>query len=199
MARGVAAAVAATATAAASHTLAGAEAPSPAILALAVAFASLVCVALSGRRLSLLRLAASVLLSQLAYHALFLVTGGGGDVSVAGTSSSSAHFHADSTVELIAGSGGHVAHSQAMWAAHLVAAVVTVAALRHGERVFWTLGAELVRAVVRIVVRASALLAPSSPSVAVVGAPEPRTPHPLDAVLSVLRHRGPPLRALHAA
>lgn len=199
MARGAAAAVAATATAAASHTLAGAEAPSPAILALAVAFSTLVCVVLSGRRLSLRRLAGSVLLSQLAYHALFLVTGGGGDVSVAGTSPSGAHFHAATTVELVAGGGGHPAHSLGMWAAHLVAAVLTVAALRHGERVFWTLGSELVRAVVRIVVRASALLAPSTPSVAVVGAAEPRAPHPLDAVLSVLRHRGPPLSGLRAA
>lgn len=197
--RGVAAAVAATATAAASHTLAGATAPSLPVLALAGAFAAVVCVVLTGRRLSPLRLAASVLLSQLAYHALFLVAGSGGEVSVAGGTPSSGHFHDSATVELIAGGGGpsaHAAHSTSMLAAHLVAAVLTFAALQHGERLFWTLGATLARAVVRIVARASALLAPSSPSIAVLGAPEPREPRALDAVLSLLRHRGPPARAL---
>ncbi|WKK72129.1 hypothetical protein Q0F99_03550 [Rathayibacter oskolensis] len=199
MARGVVAAVAATATAAASHTLAGAEAPALPILALAIAFSAVVCVLLSGRRLSLPRLVASVLLSQIAYHGLFLATGSGGDVSVAGTSGTGAHFHDGGTVELVAGAGGHAAHSPAMLGAHLIAALLTVAALRHGERLFWTLGAEIVRIVVRIVARASALLDPSGPAVALVGTPEPRAPRALDAVLSLLRHRGPPVRALLAA
>ncbi|SMH29919.1 hypothetical protein SAMN06295885_0365 [Rathayibacter oskolensis] len=201
MARGSVAAVTATATAAASHTLAGAEAPSAPILALAIAFSAVVCVLLSGRRLSLPRLSASVLLSQLAYHALFLMTGSGGDVSVAGTTGTgitSAHFHGGGTVELIAGGGGHAAHSPGMLGAHLVAAALTVAALRHGERLFWTLGAELLGAVVRLVARASALATPSRPSVALHGTPEPRAPRALDAVLSVDRHRGPPARVLLA-
>ncbi|MWV51045.1 hypothetical protein GRS96_17385 [Rathayibacter sp. VKM Ac-2803] len=199
MARGSVAALTATATAAASHTLAGAEAPSLAILALAIAFSAVVCVLLSGRRLSLTRLAVSVLLSQLAYHGLFLMTGGSGDVSVAGSTSTGAHFHDGGTVELIAAGGGHAAHSPGMLGAHLIAAVLTIAALRRGERLFWTLGAGLLRAVVRIVARASALLAPASPSIALVGTPEPRAPRALDAVLSLLRHRGPPARALLAA
>lgn len=196
-ARGVVAAVAATATAAASHTLAGAEAPAPAILALATAFAAVVCVLLAGRTLSLARLATAVLLSQLAYHSLFLVTGGGGDVSVVGATAGG-HFHGGGTVELIAGASGHAAHTPLMLLSHLVAAVVTVAALRHGERVFWTLGTAVLRVVVRLVARASALLAPLGASVAVLGSVEPSAPRALDAVLRVLRHRGPPARALLA-
>ncbi|NQX05709.1 hypothetical protein HQQ82_10585 [Rathayibacter sp. VKM Ac-2856] len=202
VARGVVAAVAATATAAASHTLAGAEAPAPAILALATAFAAVVCVLLSGRTLSLARLAVSVLLSQLAYHSLFLVTGGGGDVSVVGATAGG-HFHGSGTVELVAGgaaldSAGHSAHTPLMLVSHLVAALVTVAALRHAERVFWTLGTAVLRVVVRLVARASALLEPLAASVAVLGAVEPSAPRALDAVLRTLRHRGPPARALPA-
>lgn len=197
VARGVVAAVAATATAAASHTLAGAEAPAPAILALATAFAAVVCVLLSGRTLSLARLAVSVLLSQLAYHSLFLVTGSGGDVSVVGATAGG-HFHGGGTVELVAGSAGHSAHTPLMLVSHLVAALVTVAALRHAERVFWTLGSAVLRVVVRLVARASALLEPLAASVAVLGAVEPSAPRALDAVLRTLRHRGPPARALPA-
>ncbi|WP_146077270.1 hypothetical protein [Rathayibacter tritici] len=199
VARGASAALAATATAAASHTLAGAVTPAPAVLALAAAFAVVVCVLLSGRHLSLPRLTASVLLSQIAYHGLFLVTGTGGEVSVIGTTGRAAHFHDGSTIELIAGEGGHAAHGPLMLVAHLAAAGLTIAALRHGERLFWTLGAELHRVVVRIVAEASALALPQSPGVAVTGAPEPRAPRTLDTVLSVLRHRGPPARALRAA
>ncbi|KQQ22340.1 hypothetical protein ASF48_03825 [Rathayibacter sp. Leaf299] len=199
VARGVTAAVAATAVAAASHTLAGATAPTPAVLALAGAFAAVVCVFLAGRRLSLLRLSLSVLLSQLAFHVLFLASGGG-DVSVVGTTATGAHFHDGGTVELVAAGGGHAAHSPLMTLAHLVAGVLTIAALRRGETLFWTLGEQLARVVVRFVVRAGALLlGPVGPSVAVHGAPEPRSPHPLDAALTHLRHRGPPLRVLHAA
>ena len=199
-ARGVVAAVAATATAAASHTLAGAEAPAPAILALATAFAAVVCVLLSGRTLSLARLAVAVLLSQLAYHSLFLVTGIGGDVSVVGATAGG-HFHGSGTVELVAGGAGgagHSAHTPLMLVSHLVAALVTVAALRHAERVFWTLGTAVLRVVVRLVARASALLEPLAASVAVLGAVEPSAPRALDAVLRTLRHRGPPARALPA-
>lgn len=192
MARGSVAALAATATAAASHTLAGADAPAPAILALAAAFAVIVCVFLSGHRLTLPRLTASVLLSQLAYHALFLVAGGGEGVNVVGTSGGGAHAHDGSTVSLVALGGGHAAHGPAMLVAHFAAAVLTIAMLRHGEQIFWTLGAELERVVVHIVGWVSALITPRSPSVAVVGAPTPRTPRRLNTVLSVLRHRGPP-------
>lgn len=198
MARGSVAALAATATAAASHTLAGADVPAPAILALAAAFAVVVCVFLSGRRLALPRLTASVLLSQLAYHALFLVAGSGGGVSVVDTSGGGAHVHDDSPVGLMTMGGAHAAHGPAMLVAHLVAAVLTIAMLRHGEQVFWTLGATLERIVVQIVAGGSALITPRSPTVAVVGAPEPRTPRTLDTVLSVLRHRGPPARAIRA-
>ncbi|WP_146086443.1 hypothetical protein [Rathayibacter sp. AY1D1] len=199
VARGVAAALAATATAAASHTLAGAETPAPAVLALAAAFAVVVCVLLSGRRPSLPRLTLSVLLSQIAYHGLFLITGSGGEVSVVGTTGTGAHFHDGSTIELIAGGGGHAAHAPLMLVAHLAAAAFTIAAFRYGERLFWTLGAGLQRVVVRIVARASAVALPSAPGVSMTGTHEPRAPRSLDAVLSILRHRGPPLRVLRAA
>ncbi|KZX20999.1 hypothetical protein [Rathayibacter tanaceti] len=196
--RGSVTALAATATAAASHTLAGAAAPAPPVLALAAAFAAVVCVMLSGRGLSQARLTSAVLLSQIGYHALFLITGTGGEVSVVGTTGEHTHFHDGTRVELVAGSAGHADHAPLMLVAHGVAAVLTIAALLYGERLFWTLGTQLERVVVRVVTRSSALPSPRRPGVALVGVLGPLEPRALDTALSVLRHRGPPKSALRA-
>ncbi|ALS57092.1 hypothetical protein C5C66_01940 [Rathayibacter toxicus] len=205
LARGTVAALAATATAAASHTFADTQTPPPAILAIAAAFATLICVFLSGRYLSLSRLSISVLASQLAYHALFHIAGGATEVKVTGNGKllSDRHNHGAATVELFSGGGsvsgpGHADHSPVMILAHLTAAVLTIAMLRHGERIFWTLGAGAARVVVRLVARASALLLPSRPGIATLGTVEPLTPHALETVLSALQHRGPPPRVLRA-
>ncbi|NQX25995.1 hypothetical protein HQQ81_01340 [Microbacteriaceae bacterium VKM Ac-2854] len=197
-ARGWLAAAAATVTAAASHTLGGAEAPAPAAIALALAFSGVLCVFLSGKRLSLPRLAASVLLSQLGYHLLFLLAPGG--VSVTASGDAAMHQHgAAQTLMLSTDTGMHTrSHGAGMYVAHVVAAVLTVLALRFGERAFWTLG-DLARAlVVRVVLRAFAAPAPITRPCSIRAFPRIAVPHPLETVLSVLRHRGPPRGALIA-
>ncbi|RJT89569.1 hypothetical protein D6T64_06295 [Cryobacterium melibiosiphilum] len=88
-----------------------------------------------------------------------------------------------------------------MWLAHLAAAVVTVLALRHGERAFWGLLANArfgirslaaVRRSMRVPVAVPALLryAPMT-----AGVPAPRD---LGVFLVTRPHRGPPVYALCA-
>lgn len=191
-ARGWLAAAAATVTAAASHTLGGAEAPAPAAIAVALAFSGILCVFLAGKNLSLLRLAVSVLLSQLGYHLLFLLAPGG--VSVTASGDAAMHQHgAAQTLMLSTDGAAHVhSHGAGMYVAHVVAAVLTVLAFRFGERAFWSLGDAASALVVRIVLTATALPAPIARPRALRAFPRVAVPHPLDTVLSVLRHRGPP-------
>jgi hypothetical protein len=135
-ARGWLAALFSTLVAAVSHTLAGGTSPSAVSFVVALAFAGIACVALTGKRLSIVRLVASVVLSQLAFHSLFSSIG----VS-SGTVSApvGAHEHGAALAQVATG-GGAMHHTDAwMWAAHAFAAVVTIVALRHGEAAFWRL------------------------------------------------------------
>jgi len=124
--RGLAAGGVATIVAAASHGLGGGGLPGVAGLALALAFSVIVSIALAGRRLSLVRLAASVAISQLGFHLVFSTLGGAGEVIVSGG------HHGVVRVSTAAEALGHA--SPLMWLAHAVAAAVTVAALVRGER-----------------------------------------------------------------
>jgi hypothetical protein len=202
-ARGWLAAVAATVTAAASHTLGGAEAPAPAAIALALAFSGILCVFLAGKRLSLPRLAASVLLSQLGYHLLFLLAPGGVSVTASGDAAMHQHVAAQNRMTqtlMLSTDPGMQAHGHGagMYVAHVIAAILTVLALRFGERAFWTLGDLALALVVRVVLRASAAAAPITRPRSIRAFPRIAVPHPLETVLSVLRHRGPPRGALIA-
>lgn len=133
--RGLAAAVFATIAAAVSHTLAGGDAPSTVGLVLALAFSAMVSIALTGRRLSLPRLAAAVVSSQFAFHTLFGTMGAGSGVVV-----SSGHHEALSLAEGASAVTTHAHGTDAwMWTAHAVAAALTILALRYGERAFWAL------------------------------------------------------------
>lgn len=124
--RGLAAATAATLVAAASHSVAGGLMPSLVGVTLALFFAVIVSIALAGRRLSVVRLAASVIMSQLAFHVLFSTIGDSAEVVTNG------HHQT-----VVAGTG-MVAHaSGGMWFAHGLAAVVTTLALVFGERAFY--------------------------------------------------------------
>src|SRR6188768_2312306 len=69
--RGVAAGTITTLIAAVSHGLADGMLPGIAGLLLALVFSAIVGIAFAGRRLRLVQLTASVLLSQLAFHVLF--------------------------------------------------------------------------------------------------------------------------------
>lgn len=198
--RGLIAAAVATLLAGLSHTIGGGVVPVGVGALLAFAFAALVCIALAGRRLALWRLSLSVVLSQLAFHGLFAVTGGS---SVAPASvAESAGSHHDATAMIMhrlspmdaAMGAGH--DGGGMTVAHLGAALLTIIALQRGELA--------VRAILQAAVRViTALIGAvprfTPPTLARLRARAVVTlPRDLEVVLSSMRHRGPPRAALLA-
>ncbi|MET1017054.1 MAG: hypothetical protein ABWX76_09555 [Leifsonia flava] len=197
-ARGLTAAAVATLLAGLSHSIgggAGAQVPFGVGTVIAFAFAAMVCVALAGRTLSLGRLAASVVLSQLAFHTLFAVSGS----SLQVTTNPAAHHDASAHLLQLGTSGAagaleHAGHSShpgtSMILAHVLAAVVTIAALHRGERALLT--------VARVTGRLIAVLIESGPRlspvvhVRVTARAVVLLPRDLLVVLSSMRHRGPP-------
>ena len=127
--RGLGAGTAATMVAAVSHGLAGGTFPGLAGIALALVFSAAVSIALVGLRMPVLRLAASIVLSQLAFHVVFSTLGNAGEVHSAG------HHGAVSVVDSGLSGAAIVTHaSPFMWLAHGIAAVLTLLALVLGER-----------------------------------------------------------------
>ncbi len=177
----------ATALAAASHLAGGGPTPSPVALALGAVFATTVGTVAVGRmpraRVSLPRTLAGVAISQLAFHLVFSMLGTGARVAADG-----GHRHA--LVSLAADPGAAVAQGGAgMWAAHLIAGVLTVLYLRHLERRAWAalarLGGMLTRAI-----RPLALLPLAAPRPAAeYGAWAPS----VSALRDAIARRGPPL------
>ena len=213
--RGWAIACLATFVAALSHTLGGGATPGLLPVVVSLAFAGIVCVGLAGRTASLWRSATAVLASQLIFHGLFsLGTPGGALQADAPAGTLPAHSHAAGSALLSVQSGATAApglpgaHSTLpmagmagmsaapldaalMWLAHLLAAVVTIVALRHGERALGIL-VEAARLVVRRVLVAGAVPIRTR---AAHRAPAPAfvfLPRDLGVLLSVMRHRGPP-------
>jgi hypothetical protein len=181
--RGAAFAVVATLLAALAHTLGGGGAPSPLFCAAVAALALPPSVALAGARMSRWRTAAAVGASQALFHIAFAVTGdiGPADALAAGHD----HLHAAAAVSSMP--SALASGDAAMLPAHLVAAVVTFAAVRRGETVLagvlrWT------RTVLRRVVVVLAQ-APTRPRPAVRVPFEPRPPRVSAAPLT---RRGPP-------
>ncbi|MGK9149036.1 hypothetical protein KXS11_15500 [Plantibacter flavus] len=192
--RGAAAALFATFSAALSHTLGGAAAPSMFVLLIGGTFALLVCVLLAGRRISAVGVAASVLVSQLGYHALFTLVPSTAAATVTSTGTiGSGNWHQHGVVEF-ASSGvatsAHVHAGPTMWGAHLVAAVATIAAILFAERV---VRAAIAALAVRVLARRAAVLhlVPSPRRVRWARVNE--RPRNLGVVLLHLRHRGPPV------
>lgn len=185
LARGGIAAVVSLFVAACSHAIAGGSLPNTAGLALCLAFAVLACVALAGRRLSVPRLAASVLVSQFLFHGMFTLLGEAAPAAQVPAMGG----HMRSFEPVMVQSTGHVM-SGWMWIAHAIAAVVTIVALRFGERAFWAI-AGLVAPSVR---RMPRLTIPARPSPQGVAPTREELPRRLAAILSALGHRGPPLR-----
>lgn len=147
--RGLAAGAVATLVAAAAHGLGGGGFPGVAGLALALAFSVIVSIALSGRRWPVVRLSASIALSQLAFHVVFSTLGGAGEVITG------AGHHGVVRVESAAQAVEHA--SPLMIAAHVVAAALTVLAVVRGEHALHAL-----RDVTRMLL--SAILSPTSPT-----------------------------------
>ena len=139
LARGWLTASVAVFVAAFSHAVGGGSTPGLVGVVLAVAFAVPVSIALAGKSLSLARLSVSVGFSQFLFHILFgLGAAGGPTLTEAGSS------HHAAVVSVAAAAPGVASHGLAhlgpwMWVAHALAAVVTIVALRRGEKAFWSL------------------------------------------------------------
>jgi hypothetical protein len=192
-ARGWLVAVFSTLIAAASHTIAGGP-PSTLAIVLSLAFAGMLCVGLAGKRLSRMRLAASVVGSQLLFHQLFASLGNS-------VWTPAAHVHPGMepalNVTAMSGSWQPASTSDALWmlAAHAVAAAATFLLLRLAEQAFWGLPSSgligSARALLRILFRQGLqpvlFDAPRAPSA-------PRHPRVFSSVAlrSALRYRGPP-------
>jgi hypothetical protein len=203
VARGLLASSAAIFVAALFHVSGGGSAPSPVALALSLAFATLASITLTARRLSLWRLTASVTLSQVLFHLLFSLGGGTARFSAAGELTGLSHLHSGSHLVMTAGDAA-AAHADmsalpstpGMWFAHASAILVTVLALRFGERAFWGLFETARLGVARLSARILAFGMLLSP--AVDGLPrsvvrvEPSGLRDLGIPLGRLRHRGPP-------
>ncbi len=184
--RGVAAAAVATFLATVSHGAVDRALPSAVNIAVALCLAAPICVLLAGRAMSWVRLAAAVVLSQALFHGILAV-----DLTGVGDVATGAHHGAAPAAWGATTAVDHVAHAPGMWAAHALAAVLTVLALGRGERA--------VRAIVSFVVAVLRVLRPLRglpvEAHATPFLPEPSLLPRALAVLSTMRHRGPPLAA----
>lgn len=161
--RGLVCAALATFLAGASHAVAGGAVPLPAIL-LAFPLGSLLCVLLAGRRLSRLRIVMGVSASQIIFHFLFAFFA----LAPSAPAARTGHQHdgglTSSLLPVTAvtpgtpvtqdtyGAGGFMsAMDTSMVCSHLVAGIVTMALVRHGEQLWWSLIGILTAAVTHIV------------------------------------------------
>ncbi|GAA4687254.1 hypothetical protein APR04_004871 [Promicromonospora umidemergens] len=197
--RGGLAGVSATLVALASHLAAGGQLPGPLGIVVPLALSLPVCMAWAGRQLSLPRLSASVVASQLFFHVLFMLgTPTNAVAPPAGRQAHAGHeaMHLATTpVVQEAGHASGLAHAGAtMWIWHAVAAVVTITVLYRGELMLLRLR-ELAERMAAWLLRGWAVLEGARPFVA------PRLPrvlaetfrplHPSTRLTPVSR-RGPP-------
>ncbi|TFC07212.1 hypothetical protein E3O42_00250 [Cryobacterium adonitolivorans] len=193
-ARGWIVAAFSTFVAALSHTVGVGAVPGLLAVVVSLAFAGIVSVALSARTLSTWRLSVAVLLSQLIFHTLFSFGSAGG--ALVTTDAATAHANHAGSVAVSAmppGSMSGVDHGLMMALAHVLAAVVTVVALRFGERAFWGLfstATMALKTLVRVIVLTPIPNAPRAIAASSAALP----PRDLLVLLSSMRHRGPPVR-----
>ena len=164
------------------HVAGGGHLPHPLALAVSLAFAGILCVPLAGKTLSLPRLAISVAGAQALFHTLFALGGGQGEAITAGHHGA-VTFTASQAVE--PGAAG----AQSMLLAHLIAAVITIAALRFGETAFWGIVARAKAGMPRLRAHAPVPIAVPAP------VPAPRrelAPTRLRALAASVSRRGPP-------
>lgn len=188
--RGALAASIATFVALASHVWVGGAMPGMLGVAVPWTLSLMVCTVLAGRRLSVTRLAVSVIVSQLMFHVLFVLGG------ITPRTPLGAHEHGLPEVLSPLGSAAIVPEDAGMWIAHALAATVTIMLLYRGEQAVHAVveAASAVAAWLRRTVTVR-VLAPlpvgGSPRWMPVTAPlrgdPPHTP---------LSRRGPPLRLI---
>ena len=177
VARGITAAAFATFVAAFSHALAGGSAPSYFGVGASFVISAMICTILAGRTLSVVRLGVSICASQLLFHALFSGLG------------TPAPAHHDMTV-MVDAAVPHLHAAPTMWAAHAVAAVITVIAFRFGEQSFWGVAGTARLLLARLLVAVVPTLHVPRP---VVAGERRFVPRDLSLLLSPMRHRGPPV------
>jgi len=174
-----------------SHLLGGGAMPGPLGIVVPLVLATPICLVLAPVRLTWMRLAVSVAISQLLFHTLFSL----GAVGRAAPLADGAHQHPGTTILVPdADAMAHAGHaSGSMWLAHAGAAVVTVFALGHGEAALARVVAAVRRAAHGVlVVRLPAL--PVLPHAPAAPLRDERAWRPTARVLtsaSVVR-RGPP-------
>ena len=189
VARGLIAAGFATFVAALFHVAGGGLPPSAVALTLSLVFSGLGCIVLAGKRSALWRSASSVALSQFLFHALFSLSPSAHFAGATG------HLHPGSHLTMVTDgaaatpmSGMSISGSW-MWLAHAAAALLTLAALRYGERVFVAVSeftAFSLRRLLTAVAVVDVPVAQARVETVPVILPD-RT-----VVLGRLRHRGPP-------
>jgi len=199
VARGLVAATLATFVAALFHVAGGGAAPSGLALTLSLTFSVLAALALTGRRASVWRLTASVVVSQTVFHALFsLGSGATRFVSADGLG----HVHAGSHLIAMASQHMHessvIPDSPQMWLSHATAALVTIVALRFGEQAFWGLFETARIRLGRVLRRVPARVASFAPPVAIYGRGDAPVLRDLGILIGRMRHRGPPVAPLRA-
>jgi len=199
--RGALAAIASTFVALLSHVAGGGEVPGLLGLLVPLVLATAVCVPLAGRRLSIVRVSASVIASQMLFHVLF-VLGSAGNASAASATGGAGHAghggHGSAAAPLLLATpaagpaAGVSAHAHAgMWAAHAAAAAVTILAIYQGERVvrrLRTLAVALVRVLLPVVATIPVPFRAAAPAdIETVSLPRSLSVYP-----STRSRRGPP-------
>jgi hypothetical protein len=198
------------------HAAMGGGVPSLLAITLSLAFAVPACVLLTAGRMrrsgsqhparrTLWRQLLAVSLSQFALHALFSLQPGSAQFSTAG---GSAHLHAGAhlamTGEASVGGMAGMHETPMRWLGHASAVVLTVVAMRYGER---TLRALLATAAIRVVAIGIVTmverftLIPVRAAVAMLRTVDARPvilPAPR-VLIGRMRHRGPPAGAFNYA
>ena len=184
------AAVFATLIASLSHALAGGGTPSTLSLAISLAFSALVCVALTGRQLSMVRMSLAVAISQFAFHGLFSSLGGatgGGETPVVVVGGHGTHAATSTLLETTTVAAHHT--NGWMWTAHALAAVATIVVLRFGERAFWGMRDAALR-FIAVVVGTLPVRVEHQPVEPVISRVD--SPTVFEFFRGSLQHRGPP-------
>ncbi|GAB3120280.1 hypothetical protein [Glaciibacter psychrotolerans] len=196
--RGTVAAAFATFVAVLSHIMGGGEMPGVWGVITPLALSIPLCVLLSGRQLTLWRLAGSVALSQFLFHTLFVL----GTVPAGGTvpdlGPQALHGHGAHGLAFTLPSGDLSAADSGladggMWVAHALAALLTVAFLHRSETVFTSLQ-NVSRVVVSLLLPALdvPVLSPASRPRSTAALWTQLTLTPLGVFPSTVLRRGPP-------
>ena len=166
------------------HVFGGGAAPGAAAVIGSGLAAIWVCTMLAGRRMRPWMLVIAVALAQLVLHTVFSMSTA---TVIAPVGGAPAHDHGDTAIGTIV----HAGH--AMWVAHVVAGVVTVAVIVLGDRMLTAatgIGARIRRRLLVVV------LAPSPAGPVSVPVPSaPFVPSIADRVVAAVARRGPPVPA----